>query len=190
MLARRIWFRRHDRPRTGRQLLFHPEEQSLFRRVHVQDAAAKVAAHLQTWNEAMLKKIAIAALAATLSSACFAQQTTGVDVQMQTQVLNTLPSDSTTVANFYKQNVYNPDNTKVGEIADVLLGRDGKVNAFIISVGGFLGIGEKDIAVPFTSIHATEKNGTWYLTINATKDTLKEAHGYKYNKARGTWTAA
>jgi len=139
----------------------------------------------------MLKKLAIsAALAATLSSAGLAQQTTGVDIQMQTQVLNSLPSDSTTVANFYKQNVYDPSNTKIGEIADVLLGKDGKVNAFIISVGGFLGIGEKDVAVPFTSVHATEKDGKWYLTMNATKDTLKEAHGYKYDKAKATWTAA
>jgi sporulation protein YlmC with PRC-barrel domain len=125
-------------------------------------------------------------LAAMLSSAGFAQQTVGVDVPMQTQVLNSLPLDSTTVANFYKQNVYDPSNTKIGEIADVLLGKDGKVNALIISVGGFLGIGEKDVAVPFTSVHVAEKDGKWYLTMNATKDTLKEAHGYKYDKSKAS----
>ena len=138
----------------------------------------------------MFKKLAIAAtLAATLGSAGYGQQATGVDVPMQTQVLNSIPSDSMTIANFYKQNVYDPTNTKIGEITDVLLGKDGKVSAFIISVGGFLGIGEKDVAVPFTSIHATQKDGTWHLVINATKDTLKEAHGYKYDKAKASWVA-
>jgi sporulation protein YlmC with PRC-barrel domain len=109
---------------------------------------------------------------------------------MQSQVLNSLPSNATTVTNYYKQNVYDPSDAKIGEITDVLVGKDGKVVAFIISVGGFLGIGEKDVAVPFTAIHATEKNGKWYLTMNATKDSLKEAHGYKYDKAKATWVPA
>jgi hypothetical protein len=46
------------------------------------------------------------------------------------------------------------------------------------------------VAVPFTAIHATEKNGKWYLTMNATKDSLKEAHGHKYDKVKATWVPA
>jgi hypothetical protein len=139
----------------------------------------------------MLNKLAIAAaVAATVTGAAYAQQTTGVGTPMQAQVLNSLPSNATTVTNYYKQNVYDPSDAKIGEITDVLVGKDGKVDAFIISVGGFLGMGEKDVAVPFTAIHATEKNGKWYLTMNATKDALKEAHGYKYDKAKATWVAA
>jgi hypothetical protein len=140
----------------------------------------------------MLNKLAIAAaVAATVTGAAYAQQTTtGVGTPMQSQVLNSLPSNATTVTNYYKQNVYDPSDAKIGEITDVLVGKDGKVVAFIISVGGFLGIGEKDVAVPFTAIHATEKNGKWYLTMNATKDSLKEAHGYKYDKAKATWVPA
>jgi hypothetical protein len=50
----------------------------------------------------------------------------------------------------------------------------GKVDAFIVSVGGFLGIPEKDIAVPFSAIHVVDKwNGKRYLAMNATKDALK-----------------
>jgi hypothetical protein len=56
----------------------------------------------------------------------------------------------------------------------------------MIAVGGFLGIGEKDVAVPFDAVHGTEKNGKWYLTMNATKDALKNARGYKFDKIKST----
>ncbi len=139
----------------------------------------------------MSNKLAMAAtLLATLVGTANAQQTTGAAAPVQGQVLNTLPANSTTVTNYYKQNVYDPSNAKIGEIADVLVGKDGKVEAFIVSVGGFLGIGEKDVAVPFSAVHGSEKNGSWYLTMDATKDSLKAAHGYKYDRAKATWTPA
>jgi sporulation protein YlmC with PRC-barrel domain len=140
----------------------------------------------------MWSKFAMAAtLAASLVGAAHAQQTTtGAATPVQSQVLSTLPSNSTTVTNFYKQNVYDPSDAKIGEISDVLVGKDGKVDAFIVSVGGFLGVGEKDVAVPFSAVRASEKNGKWYLTMNTTKDALKAAHGYKYDKAKATWVPA
>ena len=140
----------------------------------------------------MLKKLAVAAtLAATLAGSAYAQQTTtGVGTPAQARVLNSLPASSTTVTNYYKQNVYDPADAKIGEISDVLVGQDGRIEAFIVSVGGFLGLGEKDVAVPFSAVHATQKNGGWYLTMNATKDSLKEAHGYRYDKGKATWVPA
>jgi hypothetical protein len=141
----------------------------------------------------MLNKFAMAAtLVASLVGVAHAQQTTTSTgtVTVQGQVLNTLPTDSTTVTNYYKQNVYDPSDAKIGEITDVLVGKDGKVQAFIVSVGGFLGVGEKDVAVPFSAVHGTEKNGKWYLTMNSTKDALKAAHGYKYDRAKSTWVPA
>jgi sporulation protein YlmC with PRC-barrel domain len=101
--------------------------------------------------------------------------------------LTTLPPGVTTVANYYKQSVYDPSDVKIGEISDVLLNKEGKVDAFIIGVGGFLGISEKDVAVPFDAVHAMQKDGKWYLTMNANKDALKNARGYKFDKAKSTW---
>ena len=146
----------------------------------------------------MLSKLAIAAaFAATVTGVAVAQQaTTGADTSVKTQVpattqvLTTLPQDVTTVTNYYKQNVYDPADTKIGEVSDVLLNKGGKVDAFMISVGGFLGISEKDVAVPFDAIHATQKDGKWYLTMNTTKDALKNARGYKYDRAKATWDPA
>jgi sporulation protein YlmC with PRC-barrel domain len=140
----------------------------------------------------MLNNLVIAsAIAVSLVSAAHAQPTTTVTpAPVQGQVLNTLPANLTTVTNYYKQNVYDPSDAKIGEIPDVLLSKDGKVDAFIVSVGGFLGAGEKDVAVPFSAVRGAEKNGKWYLTMNSTKDALKAAHGYKYDRAKAIWVPA
>ena len=70
----------------------------------------------------------------------------------------------TTVTNFYKQNVYDPSDNKIGDVDDVLIDKEGRVTAMIIGVGGFLGMGEKDVAVSFSSVRASEKNNKWYLS--------------------------
>jgi hypothetical protein len=48
--------------------------------------------------------------------------------------------------------VYGADNEKIGAIKDVLIGHDGATQVVVIGVGGFLGFGTKDVAVPFTAI--------------------------------------
>src|SRR5215203_4222339 len=48
--------------------------------------------------------------------------------------------------------VYGPDNEKVGDINEIIVDRTGKIDAVVIGVGGFLGIGEKDVAVPFGQV--------------------------------------
>jgi len=96
----------------------------------------------------------------------------------------------TTVTNFYKQNVYDPADAKIGDVDDVLLDKEGQVTAVVIGVGGFLGMGEKDVAVPFSSLRASEKNGKWHLVLNTTKDALKQAPGFTYDKAKTSWIPA
>ena len=139
-----------------------------------------------------MKKLAIvAAVASTVFGAAYAQQpATNLGIGAQPETLSNLPQNATTVTNYYKQNVYDPADAKIGEISDVLVSKDGKVDAFIVAVGGFLGVGEKDVAVPFDAVKATEKNGKWYLTMNATKDSLQKAHGYKFDRAKATWVPA
>lgn len=45
--------------------------------------------------------------------------------------------------------VYGPDNKKIGTISDIMIGHDGAAREAIIGVGGFLGIGQKNVGVPF-----------------------------------------
>ena len=104
------------------------------------------------------------------------------------QILATVPANSVTMIHWYKQNVYDPGDNKIGEIMDVLVDREGKATALIIGVGGFLGMGEKDVAVPFNAVHAmTKDNNKWYLVMNSTKDALKNAKGFKYDRTNMTW---
>jgi sporulation protein YlmC with PRC-barrel domain len=104
------------------------------------------------------------------------------------QILPNVPQNAMTVTHWYKQNVYDPSDNKIGEIMDVLVDRDGKINALIIGVGGFLGAGEKDVAVPFNAVQVTNKNNNKaYLVMNATKESLKNAKGFKYDRTNMTW---
>ena len=70
----------------------------------------------------------------------------------------------------------------IGEINDVILGRDGEVKAVIIGVGGFLGIGEKSVAVGMNDVKFV-RNGDaaddYYLVVNASKQQLTDASAYK-----------
>jgi sporulation protein YlmC with PRC-barrel domain len=122
----------------------------------------------------MRKSLIVAAVAVVVSSAAFGK------------VLTTVP-EAVTVTDYYKQNVYDPSDSKIGEIKDVLISPDGKIAAFIIEVGGFIGVGAKDVAVPFTDVKGTKKNDKWYLTMNTSKDELKNAPGMTYDRASTRW---
>jgi len=105
------------------------------------------------------------------------------------QIMPSIPTNSMTVTHWYKQNVYDPSENKIGEIMDVLVDREGKATALIVGVGGFLGMGEKDVAVPFNAVQVTSKNNNkWYLVMNSTKEALKSAKGFKYDRNAMTWT--
>ena len=60
--------------------------------------------------------------------------------------------------------VYNDQNQKIGSVDDVLVDQHGNVKAVVIGVGGFLGVGERNVAVPFNELH-------WQM------NTTRAAHG-------------
>jgi sporulation protein YlmC with PRC-barrel domain len=103
------------------------------------------------------------------------------------EVMTSVPSHSVTVTDWYKQSVYDTQNNKIGDIKDVLVDADGRINALIVSVGGFLGAGEKDVAVKFDAVKKSEKDNSVRLTMNASKDELKSAPGLKYDKQSTSW---
>src|SRR3954463_8079321 len=61
--------------------------------------------------------------------------------------------------------VYGTDNARIGDVREVLLNRNGAAEAVVIGVGGFLGIGEKDVAFPFQAVEwVTEPTTTGTTT--------------------------
>jgi hypothetical protein len=72
--------------------------------------------------------------------------------------------------------VKNSTNEPIGSINEVILGKDGKVAAVVIGVGGFLGMGEHEVAVNFNSLRLSDDgNGKTLVSMDATKDSLKAA---------------
>jgi sporulation protein YlmC with PRC-barrel domain len=79
------------------------------------------------------------------------------------------------------ENVYNStaeNAEKIGDVNDVVMGPNGAADAVIIGVGGFLGIGEKAIAVDFDRLTWVEKDGDRWLVVEATKAQLEAAPAF------------
>jgi hypothetical protein len=76
---------------------------------------------------------------------------------------------------YTNQDVYNAAGENLGTIRDVLIGPDGKAAAAIINVGRFLGIGEKEIAVPFTALRVDRQGDSRRIVIDAMKDSVQAA---------------
>jgi hypothetical protein len=80
-------------------------------------------------------------------------------------------------------NVYNQKDESIGEITDLAI-KNHQVDALILSVGGFLGVGEHYVAVSPSSVNVRydNKNNKWLANMNTTKDALKAAPEFKYPK--------
>ena len=77
--------------------------------------------------------------------------------------------------------VRNNAGENIGDINEILLDNGGKVAAVVLGVGGFLGIGEREVAISFDSLHMTHApDGKNTLTVNATKDTLRSAPAWTW----------
>jgi sporulation protein YlmC with PRC-barrel domain len=82
-------------------------------------------------------------------------------------------------SNFIGSAVYSTANENIGDINDLVFDSEGKVNAAVIGVGGFLGMGEKDVAVPLDKITVTkDENGAMKHVIAATREQLDAAPAF------------
>ena len=98
------------------------------------------------------------------------QSMLGTDRMAQNQGTATGPSSSSFVtqprpdlwraSKLAGLNVYNENDEKIGDINEVLVDHNGKAEAVVIGVGGFLGLGEHDVAVPFSALR-------WEMTARA-----------------------
>jgi sulfite reductase beta subunit-like hemoprotein len=85
--------------------------------------------------------------------------------------------------------VHNGQNDNIGKIADIAFDPSKKLTGYILSVGGFLGMGTHYVAVNPDAVMVSydAQNKVWKATMNATKDQLKSAPEFKYG---GQWTAS
>jgi hypothetical protein len=95
--------------------------------------------------------------------------------------------DQMLATKFKGTDVIGANNEKIGDVSDILFDKDAKVLAYVIGVGGFLGIGQKDVALAPTAFQLmppTDRDNM-KLQLSMTKDELKAAPDFKaYNPPR------
>jgi len=145
----------------------------------------------------MLKRImAVAAVSGLALTSALAQSTTSPSSSSTPSATSTTTSttsapsaagkaefiakqspDQHLASKFNGTNVIGTDDKKIGEVSDVLFDNEHKAVAFIIGVGGFLGIGQKDVAIAPSSFQTVAgKDATdLKLRLAMTKDELKAA---------------
>lgn len=86
------------------------------------------------------------------------------------------------------KSVYNENNDKIGDVNDVVLDQNNKATEVVVGVGGFIGMGERKVAVPFDRI-SKSTDGDKLILAGYTKDQLKEMPEYKAPDTRQADTA-
>ena len=132
-----------------------------------------------------MKKLAlITASLALLATPVLAQtSTTTTGAAPADAKFSTVSKDEMFSSKLKGLNITNQKDETVGEITDLAFKND-KIEAMILSVGGFLGMGEHYVAVSPSSVNVKydTKNNKWLATMNTTKDALKAAPEFKYPK--------
>jgi sporulation protein YlmC with PRC-barrel domain len=93
-------------------------------------------------------------------------------------------------SSIYKADVYDNSEHKIGDVENMVINEtDAKIPTAIIGVGGFLGIGQKDVAVPLRDLKISSRNGKEWLVLNQTKEELKSAPAWSANEQRQQQTS-
>jgi hypothetical protein len=125
----------------------------------------------------------VAATALGLASLSLDAVTPNASAQGAPQTLTRLNIDVASVSTGYRASklvgapVVNDSDQKIGTIDDLIVGRDDRVPYAIVSVGGFLGVGDKLVAVPF-AVFKIYPDKT--VLPNATRDSLKNLVAFNY----------
>ena len=67
----------------------------------------------------------------------------------------------------------------IGKVSDLVVTDDGRVDAIVVGVGGFLGIGQKRVALAWNSVKLTEQDGGPVILVSATREQLEGMPTYK-----------
>lgn len=131
-----------------------------------------------------MNRIIALAGAALIASTTLPVLAPSVLAQGQPQSLAVLRIDPVTLRTGYRASkvngaaVVNETGDRIGTIDDIIISQDGKSPYAVLSIGGFLGMGERLVALPYSQLAMAENK---IILRGATKDTLKALPEYKYN---------
>jgi sporulation protein YlmC with PRC-barrel domain len=131
----------------------------------------------------MKKIVLITASLAMLASPAFAENARTTGSAPAEAKFSTVSKDDMFSSKLKGLSVYNQKDESIGEITDLAI-KDHQVDALILSVGGFLGMGERYVAVSPSSVNVRydSKNDKWLASMNTSKEALKAAPEFKYPK--------
>jgi PRC-barrel domain len=154
-------------------------------------------------EDTMLKKLMIsAAVSALMASGALAQASPpAARSDAGPQFVAAQSADQWVFTKFKGTDVLGPDNAQVGNVNDLLFDKSGKILAVVVGVGGFLGIGEKSVAIDMSAFQVvpadtgssgaagnsavigTNDPTNAKLKVSWTKDQLKAAPDFQYYKS-------
>jgi sporulation protein YlmC with PRC-barrel domain len=105
--------------------------------------------------------------------------TTSTEAASSEEVLQ--PEEPTIATAFIGRSVFSsedPESDNIGEVNDLIISQDGMITHAVVGVGGFLGIGEKNVAVPFDELEVVERDGDIRLVYAATREELEAAEEF------------
>jgi hypothetical protein len=134
----------------------------------------------------MLNRIILATLITAGAMSAYAQSPTATPQPAQTApaasspAAKPMPSQaSADTRKLIGRNIQNAQNETIGEIKSVFIGKDGNVDSVMVGVGGFLGLGEREVRLNWSELNISQ-NGE-KVTVDLTKDQLKAKPEYKYS---------
>jgi sporulation protein YlmC with PRC-barrel domain len=140
--------------------------------------AAQIIALKQKENP-MLRKLALSASVLALAgSLAVAQAETMTSSGRSAAAPSSLSTTHWLASDIYKADVYDNAENKIGVVTDLIMDNSGNVTTAVVGVGGFLGAGKKDVAVPFKDLKVVSRDGKDWLVLNQTKEELKTAPAY------------
>ncbi|CAN5892204.1 hypothetical protein BH11PSE3_BH11PSE3_28120 [soil metagenome] len=130
----------------------------------------------------ILKPVAIVAMMATFgASAAYAQTTPPAKTAPSATMDKSMPAQGSKAGNLIGRNIQNAQGETIGEIKSIYLDKAGKVDSVMVGVGGFLGMGEREVKLAWKDLNIMNNGDK--VTVNMTKDQLKAQPEYKYPDA-------
>lgn len=125
------------------------------------------------------KLVVVMSMLALFSGVAAAQavgtSTIGVAVEQMDQVLNGYSAKKDLIG----KKVENDKNQNIGKIEDIVVTQNERVSAAIIGVGGFVGVGKHNVAIPMEQLKV---DGKRLVLAGATKETLKSMPKFEYTR--------
>lgn len=135
----------------------------------------------------MKKFILAAALSSLAAGSAFAADTANGGMMMADHATATIHYVTVTPADIMSsklvgQDVYNNKGDKIGNVADLVIDNGKTITGIVLSVGGFLGMGEHYVLIDPASMVLSDKNGL-HGVVDTDKDSLKNAPAFNYKKS-------